>query len=106
MYRGIISLYMGTSMVNFDQNNVQQVPTIRSRKKGPLRHIGDLKIIPAEFRDNVGEPLLEDSPQGIYLDDLYDESDVKILESLGLKSLSLDNVVARVKQDLNSKDSR
>ncbi|PQE17368.1 ATPase-like ATP-binding domain protein [Rutstroemia sp. NJR-2017a BVV2] len=83
-----------------------QTPILRRRAKGLLRKICELRIVPKSFKTLDGSPLLEDCTQGIYLDDGYRMEDVMRLKPLGLKDLTNQDILERVREDLASTKSK
>ncbi|PQE23988.1 ATPase- ATP-binding domain protein [Rutstroemia sp. NJR-2017a WRK4] len=83
-----------------------QTPILWSRTKGALRKICELRIVPESFKTLDGKPLLEDCQQDIDLDDGYHMDDVRTLEPLGLKCLTNQDILKRVRQDVLSTTSK
>jgi hypothetical protein len=68
-----------------------------------------LRMVPNQYRDADGEPLLRDLSfeKSAYISEDYDRGkDVPILKKLGASTLSIPGFLARVKQDLLLSDSR
>jgi hypothetical protein len=74
---------------------------LRGWRKGPLRGIRQLKLIPYDFKDKFSDPLVRDLPEELYLAPEYERPhDTGRLESLGLDILDMDDIIARFHNDL------
>ena len=87
---------------------LESTAILRPQNHGPLRLISQLRVIPNDFEldDNSPEPLLADSSNELFLAPGYTEQDVSALQTLGLRGLTVQDVVDLVKRDLNASPSR
>ncbi|PQE26370.1 ATPase-like ATP-binding domain protein [Rutstroemia sp. NJR-2017a BBW] len=83
-----------------------QTPILRPMTKGPLRKICELRIVPLSFRTLDRKPLIGDCQKDIDLDEGYRLQNIKSLKCLGLKSLTNQDILERVRQDLASTTSK
>jgi hypothetical protein len=83
-----------------------QTPILRPMTKGPLRKICELRIVPWSFRTPDRKPLIEDCQKDIDLDEKYCMQNIRSLRSLGLKFLTNEDILERVRQDLASTKSK
>lgn len=100
--------FWGTILIKI-KNALESTPVLRPRNHGPLRLISQLRVIPNDFNidDNSREPLLTDSSDNeMFLAPEYAEQDIAALKSLGLRSLTVEDVISVVKSDLNASSSR
>lgn len=81
-----------------------EAKVLKSRVKGQLRRISDLRHLPANGMFD-GEPMFDDNEKDIFTSPKYVRTK-KILMSYGLKSLDLDEFFDLVKKDLNSPKPR
>jgi hypothetical protein len=85
---------------------LQSTPILRPHDNSELRLISELRIVPEDFKDAYGNPLLADSSQGTYLAAEYEKDDIETLASLGVRHLTIVDVLGRVRQDVESPASR
>jgi hypothetical protein len=102
-----IEPFWGTLLIKI-KNALESIPVLRPRNHGPLRLISQLRVIPNNFKldDNSPEPLLTDSSNELFLAPEYTEQDISALQTLGLRNLTVQDVVGLVKADLNASPSR
>ena len=79
---------------------------LRSRRDRRLHRPELLRIVTSDFKDQYGNPLLEDLPREIYLSEQYLTSDYPLLRSLGAKTITPAEVLDRLEADLNRTNSR
>jgi hypothetical protein len=77
-----------------------------SRRDRRLHRPELLRIVTSDFKDQYGNPLLEDLPREIYLSEQYLTSDYPLLRALGAKTITPDEVLDRLEADLNRTNSR
>lgn len=80
---------------------VTNTPILRSRGRGLLCPIDDLRYRLQRHNDGNGNPLFADFPTEIYLSDHYLPRDRDLLLDFGLKALSKEDVLDLVKRDLS-----
>jgi hypothetical protein len=100
--------FWGTILIKI-KNALRSTPVLRPRNHGPLRLISQLRVLPNDFKidGNSPEPLLTDSSDDeIFLAPEYAEQDIAALKTLGLRSLTEQDVISVVKSDLNASSSR
>jgi hypothetical protein len=85
---------------------LKETPVIYSYDQSERRLISEMRFIPPEFKDALGRPLFLDAPKSTYLAMEYENSDISALRSLGLRDLSINDVIDRVNQDIGSNSSR
>ncbi|KAE9363004.1 hypothetical protein N431DRAFT_449826 [Stipitochalara longipes BDJ] len=88
------------------KESLQSTPVLRPHDKGELRLISELRVTPEDFKDAYGYPLLADSTPGTYLATEYEKDDIKALIPLGVRHLTIGDVLDRVRQDVESPASR
>lgn len=79
--------------------HTQQV--LRSRQRGVLRPIKELRYRLPSTNDQHGNPLFADLCPELYLSDSYTFQDIALFKKFGLSSLYMNEIVATVKQDLS-----
>ena len=67
---------------------------------------GDLSALPITYRDQHDMPLFADLKSEIYLSRNYGSDDITKLQTLGLKTISIDDFLDRVEADLQKTDSK
>jgi hypothetical protein len=80
-----------------------------SRANERLMAPHQLRVVPNQYRDAAGEPLLRDLSfqDTAYISEDYDSGkDIPILRKLGVSTVSLSDFLGRVKHDLSLADSR
>jgi len=78
---------------------------LRGYSHGPLRPISQLKEITNNFRDEFGNPLVDDLENEIYLASEYEQQDIAALDSLGLAVLDFADIMQRLRRDLEQPNS-
>lgn len=73
---------------------------------GPLKRPHQLKWLSHDSVDQYGNPLFRDLSEELYLSSSYGWSDRKSLDQLGVRVVSMSEVLARVRADLTSPVSR
>ncbi len=86
---------------------LEHTPVVHSYNHVGLKLIRQLRIIPDEFKDALGEPLFADSPEGTYIASEYQKGkDIQALMPVGLRLLEPVDVIERLQQDLASLSSK
>lgn len=85
---------------------LKQTPIVRPRSGGALKLPDKLKSLPPAYLDEIGEPLLEDLADEIYLSPGYRSADISLLEQLGVSTIHFGDFLARVRTDLSKPLSR
>jgi hypothetical protein len=89
----------------FDQ--LRMTPVLRTHSARLLKPPICLKLVPSSFMDGNNEPLLRDLPNEVYLSKSYDtELHSSIAASLGLRDLSAQQLLLRLRADLDSPKSK
>src|SRR5690606_35850548 len=87
-------------LVDRIKEQLQYETVLRSRSKGQLRLIRDLKWRHPGVNDRFGSPLFRDLDPELYLSDFYTQQDIGILKDFGLDQLDMVDIVETVQQDL------
>ncbi|KAH6999499.1 hypothetical protein EDB80DRAFT_724771 [Ilyonectria destructans] len=88
------------------QANLRFEPVLRPWSEGRLRPITDLRRLLAYHLDSHQEPLFGDTDPEMYISNKYQESDLHKITAYGLQSLTQDEVLNLVEQDLRLETSR
>ena len=81
-------------------------PILLSRSERYWKLPSQLKWVPPIFENEHGVPLFNDLPNELYLSPLYKAGDKTILGTLGVKDLTMEDMLARITADLHSLISR
>lgn len=87
-------------LVDGIKSRLQEQHILRTRGKGVLCRIGDLRYLQNNSRDQDGDPLFEDLDPEMYVADSYAPGDVKTLRDHGLKPLAMTQIMRTICQDL------
>jgi hypothetical protein len=79
---------------------------LRPANPGPLRLLADSRQHVGTTLDRYGKPLFADRTPEIYLSLEYRDQDLNLLRNHGLRYINWDEVIARVKSDLQESASR
>ncbi|KAK7947037.1 uncharacterized protein PG986_011358 [Apiospora aurea] len=82
------------------------VPRFSQPSMDTFRLIQESATLRPRVLDSSGEPLLRDIYPEVYLSPAYQKADLLLLSSFGLKHVSIQAIIARVKWDLEQTDSR
>ena len=82
------------------KNQIENTPVVRSRGRGDLRSIKELRYRLDMNNDKSGQPLFADLPKELYLSDRYLVKDRNLLNNFGMNPLFMDEIVRLVEQDL------
>jgi hypothetical protein len=89
-------------LVSSIKYRIGNMAVFRSLELSTCRTIKDLFSRPSMCNDQHGAPLFADLRPEVYLSDFYAPSDKEILNNFGLKFLSIDHIIAMVRQDLQA----
>ena len=81
-------------------------PILLSRSERYWKLPSQLKWVPPIFEDEHGVPLFDDLPNELYLSPIYKAGDKTILGTLGVKNLTMEDMLPRITADLLSLKSR
>ncbi|KAL9115876.1 MAG: hypothetical protein Q9227_000244 [Pyrenula ochraceoflavens] len=81
-----------------------QTSCVLESRRGRLACPLDLRTIPSIFTHH-GLPLFDDTEKDVYLSTNYDKEDIDRLRYLGLKDLSISEMIDRVQNDMDSNPS-
>ena len=95
-----------SSLVDKIKDLLEDESVLRTRDRGELRPISELRRRLPVHNDQFGAPLLQDSYPELYLSDKYQNSDIDVLEEFGLSTLMRLEIVELAKRDLARSDSR
>ena len=93
-------------LVDKIQELLKSTPVLYPRSRGTLRAITTLRLPVPGSLDNYGNPLWDDIDPPVYLSSWYDSDDLATLKPYGLRNISLQEILARAKSDLQSILSR
>jgi hypothetical protein len=79
---------------------VSNQPVVKSRNRSPLRSLRFVVILPADARDEDGEPLFDDHIKDPFLSTKYDSEATNALKAYGLSNLDADMFIDLVQMDL------
>ena len=82
------------------RNQIERTPVVRSRGRGDLRPIKELRYRFDTNNDKSGQPLFADLPKELYLSDRYLVKDRDLLNNFGMNPLFMDEIVRLLEQDL------
>lgn len=89
-------------LVSSIKSKLEDLAVFRSLEQSTCRTIKDLFYRPSMCNDQHGAPLFADLRPEVYLSDSYAPSDIEILENFGLRMLSMDKIIAMVREDLRA----
>jgi hypothetical protein len=95
-----------SSVIRKIGDRLKCTPVLRPANPGPLRLLAASKKHVGKTLDRHGKPLFADIIPEIYLSLEYQDLDLDLLEKHGLTRISMDDVIARVKSDLEASVSR
>lgn len=87
-------------LVDGIKSRLEKQHVLRTRGKGVLRRISDLRSRPGYTSDQHGDPLFEDLDPEIYVADSYAPRDIGILQDYGLQTLNMLQIMRTIWQDL------
>lgn len=73
---------------------------------GTLKQPHQLKRLIDNVLDKYGDPLFNDLPHELYLSNKYQVEDMQALQSLGVRYISMSEILARVRADLSTPNSK
>lgn len=85
---------------------IAETPVWRSRHGNSLRVIDSIMILPEDFMDSDGNPLLDDSSLDPFISTAYPAALEETLKEYGLRVGSFDLILRMLKSDLESSTSR
>jgi len=88
------------TLVDGIKERLLEQPVVRTRGRRVLRYIRKVKVVPKTCCDQHGNPLFRDLNPEIYISDSYNGEDIDILKHFGLSTLSIEDIVMTVRQDL------
>lgn len=94
------------ALVDGIEQGLQNELVLRSRERGIMRRIKELRYRLPIDNDRDGNPLFRDLDPELYLSDSYTDADIEILKKFGLSSLYMDDTLDIVEKDLKSSSSR
>ena len=87
-------------------SHLQAAPILVSRSGRCWKLPGQLKWVPSSFEDEHGVPLFDDLSDELYLSPFYKWSDKSTLRALGVKGLTMEDMLPRITEDLLSLKSK
>ena len=87
-------------------NLLKDTPILLSRSGKSWKRPSHLRRLTQDALDDDQNPLFDDLPNELYLSDGYGSCDRAALTLLGIKNLSMDETIERVKADLTNPKSR
>lgn len=85
---------------------LRMTPIFRPHSGGNLKAPSQLRLVPGNAKDEHGDPLFEDLPEELYLSLEYQPSDHGHFEQLGIRRISVLEILERVQADLSRVTSR
>ena len=87
-------------------SHLQTAPILVSRSGRCWKLPSQLKWVPSSFEDEHGVPLFDDLLDELYLSPFYKSSDKSTLRTLGVKDLTMEDMLPRITGDLLSLKSK
>ncbi|KAH6876838.1 hypothetical protein B0T10DRAFT_497374, partial [Thelonectria olida] len=87
-------------------SQLKSSPVLRPASLGPLKPIEELRRHTAKQLDQDGNPLFADISPERYISPGYEEADLDNLSDLGLEFTYMDELIKRVRADLDDESSR
>lgn len=88
------------SLVKGIAERLKHENVVRTRGRGVLRRISDMRDRPRSTNDRHGHPLFPDLEPEMYLADSYARGDINTLKAFGLGTLYMNEVIETVRRDL------
>lgn len=85
---------------------LKATPILRPRSGGTLKRPHQLKWLNTNAEDEDGNPLFYDLPEELYLSQHYDWDNLPALKQLGVDTVNIFEILARIRADLISAFSR
>ena len=86
--------------------HLKVAPILLCRSGRYLKVPSKLKWVPPSFEDEHGVPLFDDLPDELYLSRFYKSGDKSTLGTLGVKDLTMEDMLPRITADLHSPKSK